>query len=58
MKDNTDLTVPLAILTTFLGWQLWANHTQSQKLQHTLGICQQREQRTDQMIDKLRGFNE
>ncbi|MBD2001903.1 MULTISPECIES: hypothetical protein [Cyanophyceae] len=58
MKDSSDLTVPLAILTAFLGWQLYTNHAHTQKLQHTLGICQQREQRTDQMIDKLRGFNQ
>ncbi len=57
MKD-TDLTVPLTLLAAFLGWQLYTTHAHAQKLQQTLGICQQREQRTDQMIDKLRGFNQ
>ncbi len=56
MKDD-NFTLPLALLTVFLGWQLYTTYTQAQKLNQTLGICQQREQRTNEMIDKLRGFN-
>ncbi len=57
MKDD-NLTLPMALLTVFLGWQLFSTYTQAQKLNQTLGICQQREQRTNEMIDKLRGFNQ
>ncbi len=57
MKDD-NLTLPMALLMVFLGWQLYATYTQAQKLNQTLGICQQREQRTNEMIDKLRGFNQ
>jgi len=57
VKDD-NLTLPMALLTVFLGWQLYTTYTQAQKLNQTLGICQQREQRTNEMIDKLRGFNQ
>lgn len=57
MKDS-DFTLPMALLSAFLGWQLYATYTQAQKLNQTLDICQQREQRTNEMIDKLRGFNQ
>jgi hypothetical protein len=57
VKDD-NLTLPMALLTVFLGWQLFSTYTQAQKLNQTLGICQQREQRTNEMIDKLRGFNQ
>ncbi|MBD1907885.1 hypothetical protein NDI37_26820 [Funiculus sociatus GB2-A5] len=57
MKDD-NFTLPMALLTVFLGWQLFSTYTQAQKLNQTLGICQQREQRTNEMIDKLRGFNQ
>ncbi len=57
MKDASDLAVIFAIATAFLGWQLYNNHAQAQSLKETLNVCQQREARTDQMIDKLRGFN-
>jgi len=56
VKDD-NFTLPMALLTVFLGWQLFSTYTQVQKLNQTLGICQQREQRTNEMIDKLRGFN-
>ncbi len=56
MKDD-NLSLPLALLTVFLGWQLFTTYSQGQKLTQTLGICQQREQRTNEMIDKLRQFN-
>ncbi|MBD1930449.1 MULTISPECIES: hypothetical protein [Cyanophyceae] len=56
MKDN-DFSLPMALLSCFLGWQLFATYTQAQKLNQKLGICQQREQRTNEMIDKLRQFN-
>jgi hypothetical protein len=57
VKDD-NLTLPMALLTVFLVWQLFSTYTQAQKLNQTLGICQQREQRTNEMIDKLRGFNQ
>jgi len=57
VKDD-NFTLPMALLTVFLGWQLFTSYTQAQKLQHTLSICQQREQRTNEMIDKLRRFNQ
>lgn len=57
MKEN-DFTLPMALLTVFLGWQLFSVYTQAQKLNQTLGICQQREVRTNEMIDKLRGFSQ
>ncbi len=57
MKDD-NFTLPMALLTVFLGWQLFSTYTQAQKLNQTLGICQQPEQRTNEMIDKLRGFNQ
>ncbi len=56
MKED-NFTLPMALLSCFLGWQLFATYTQAQKLNQTLGICQQREVRTNEMIDKLRGFN-
>ncbi|MBD1935618.1 MULTISPECIES: hypothetical protein [Cyanophyceae] len=58
MKDTNDFTILVALLTVFLGWQLFTTYAQAQKLNQTLGICQQREQRTNEMIDKLRGFNQ
>ncbi len=58
MKEGNDFTIFVALLTVFLGWQLFSTYTQAQKLNQTLGICQQREQRTNEMIDKLRGFNQ
>ena len=56
MKDD-NLSLLMALLSCFLGWQLFSTYTQAQKLTQTLGICQQREQRTNEMIDKLRQFN-
>ena len=44
------------MLAAFLGWHLYTNHAQVQKLEQTVKIYQEREARTDETINNLRGF--
>jgi hypothetical protein len=55
--SNRDLTIPLAVVAGFLGLQLWQANDQLQALQQKQTTCQVELNRTDTLIDKLRGFN-
>ncbi|MBW4558440.1 MAG: hypothetical protein KME59_21445 [Trichormus sp. ATA11-4-KO1] len=41
----------------FLAWQLWSTSEVLKVTEEKLKVYQQREERTDEVIDKLRGFN-
>lgn len=56
-KRRHDLTLPLACVAAFLGFQLWQAQEHLQAVRQEQSTCQVELKRTDVLIDKLRGFN-
>lgn len=57
--NSSDLFIAVAafLAVSFLGWQLYSAQQRNEQLKTEISVCRQLQQRTDQMIDKLRGFN-